>query len=1046
MRPDGRRSVARRLIATALCVSIGLVAAGAPAAAAAPSVTPAQTLIAAGNYVSVSWADIASPTGSDWIGLYPAGASDDPALRVRWSYTSGTVSGSLSFVVLPSDTPGSYQFRLFAANGLIRLAASVPVTITAPNVTVTTALTSVAADNYLTVSWSGANTPTGSDWIGIYPAAASDDVAYRVTWVYTGGATSGSVVETILPNVPPGAYEARMFYLNGVTRLGKSAPFTITAPSVSVSVAPTTFGPGATVSVTWTGHVFADGADWIGLYPSGAPDDTAHRISWRYTNGLPSATLPFTVPAGAPPPPYELRLYYRDGLLRLGSTGSVGVATNNPPAVTALPDRTVFQKDGLTDTVTFADPDPNEAFTVALDYGDGATEARALDQAHSFTIRHSYARVGIFTVSIRVTDRAGAVGSTSFHVKVTPKRVMVYVHGTTGSFAQDPGDPAKNDMPSLFGPLAARYGTVQFFRFYEDRGNQDPVARPRCLPNGRRSYPTIDPSAGLPLDSAGADPAPGICDSNDDIELNGVLLDDDVRALASQFDKVTLLSNSGGTRIVRSFLAYAAARAAANPTQFSTLSVVDQVVTLEGVQQGTYIAAAYNGLDPAARLDPRIAFARAVVVAIVTATVGHDPNRPTFEDVTPMSQNIVHTNRTVPIPNGIHYVNVYGNIRVSVSQSFGFFTLRTDTVEIGDVVMLPGEDDPTAVPTLGGARFLPAAAGRGRSSTEWDLAHDFSLDFDPSADASTFGSILAAPELHTNFGKQMHDICVRGGDGGSLHLDDALFRAISALDDGTAPDPTKLGFGIAPRVACVASLGTVSAAPARASAAAAVPRPELVFQDRRSRAVFTVQADASAPDAGHFTLAIPGRGVYSGVAARRARETERDRLHLNVEGQAQLRSGTPARLQAVRVRLEAELDTARHSAEVELHDGNYEFHLNARPASTAGLGPTIAAVESSLTANDPTRFYSLLSATVTGSYSAAAFATAWNDGAATGRITALTRGTVGSVQTTAQGFSYVAVPYTATRTTPSGATSSLAFRMILIDEGNAWKFMTTIRQ
>lgn len=83
---------------------------------------------------------------------------------------------------------------------------------------------------------------------------------------------------------------------------------------------------------------------------------------------------------------------------------------------------------------------------------------------------------------------------------------------------------------------------------------------------------------------------------------------------------------------------------------------------------------------------------------------------------------------------------------------------------------------------------------------------------------------------------------------------------------------------------------------------------------------------------------------------------------------------------------------------------------------------------------------------MTGSYSAAAFATAWNDGAATGRITALTRGTVGSVQTTAQGFSYVAVPYTATRTTPSGATSSLAFRMILIDEGNAWKFMTTIRQ
>ena len=184
-----------------------------------------------------------------------------------------------------------------------------------------------------------------------------------------------------------------------------------------------------------------------------------------------------------------------------------------------------------------------------------------------------------------------------------------------------------------------------------------------------------------------------------------MLLDDDVRALAAQFDKVTLLSNSGGTRIVRSFLAYAATRAAANPTQFSSLSVVDQVVTLEGVQQGTYIAAAYSGLDTAARLDSRAAFARAVVGAIVTAVVGHDPKRPTFEDVTPGSKNIVYSNQTVPIPNGIHYVNVYGNIRVNVSQSFGFFTLPTDLVEIGDVVMLPGDDDPTAVPTLGGARF-----------------------------------------------------------------------------------------------------------------------------------------------------------------------------------------------------------------------------------------------------------------------------------------------------------------------------------------------------
>ena len=268
------------------------------------------------------------------------------------------------------------------------------------------------------------------------------------------------MVETIRPK-GPGADEAGCSAR--LVRLGTGTPYTVTAPAVSVRVAPTTFGPGATVSVTWTGHVFADGADWIGLYPAGAPDDTAHRISWRYTNGLPSATLSFNVPAGAPPPPYELRLYWRNGLLRLGSTGAVGVATNSPPVVTALPDRTAFQKGGLTDTVTFVDPDPNETFTAAVDYGDGATETLSLSQAHTFAIRHSYTRVGTFTVAIRVTDRAGATGSTSSHVKVTPKRLMYYIHGTTGSFRQDPRDPAKNDMPSLFGQLAAHYGSFQLF-------------------------------------------------------------------------------------------------------------------------------------------------------------------------------------------------------------------------------------------------------------------------------------------------------------------------------------------------------------------------------------------------------------------------------------------------------------------------------------------------------------------------------------------------------------------------------------------------------
>src|SRR5262249_33731549 len=84
---------------------------------------------AAGGSVSATWSGIAAPTPTDWIGLYASGAGDGAFLAwlyVSCSQTPGAAraSGSCTLQVPGGVAPGVYQLRLFAANGVTRLATS----------------------------------------------------------------------------------------------------------------------------------------------------------------------------------------------------------------------------------------------------------------------------------------------------------------------------------------------------------------------------------------------------------------------------------------------------------------------------------------------------------------------------------------------------------------------------------------------------------------------------------------------------------------------------------------------------------------------------------------------------------------------------------------------------------------------------------------------------------------------------------------------------------------------------------------------------------
>lgn len=511
------------------------------------------------------------------------------------------------------------------------------------------------------------------------------------------------------------------------------------------------------------------------------------RVSY-YNNSPPTAVALFSwQPPGAPD--FEI--------VPTGRLFTQRSAANTAPLVILPGPQELFMHDGVSVSGSFADPDTGQTWTGSVDYPDSAGPIPLeLAEDHTFQLGHRFTSPGIYRVSVTITDSAGGVGTASLVLTIRPKRAMLYVHGTSGSFVQN---RLSNDFPSLFTRLFDRYGLVRFFEYREDRGNQNPDQT--CRPGAQRPIPPISPAAGLPLDPPTPDPAPGICDSNDDIELNGVVLDADVRALAAEFDRVTVMSNSGGGGIVRAFLAYSKA------ADTGALALLDEVVFMQGVQAGSYLTLVYDGLDTAIDANPSAATVRDALLDQVREQVGHDPTRPVFEDLRPRSAIIRYTNVSVPVPNEPHYVNVVSNIRLHVMQSFFLIPIQTDVVEVGDLAILVGENDPRQVPERGGARFLPSAAGRGQSSTQWELTRDFDVNVDPTVPGGVkflfqIADIMDAPEIHTNLGAKLNSICVRTGAGGVAHLDQALYDTIAAMDSGLTPATSRLGFGERPGVAC----------------------------------------------------------------------------------------------------------------------------------------------------------------------------------------------------------------------------------------------------
>ena len=117
---------------------------------------------------------------------------------------------------------------------------------------------------------------------------------------------------------------------------------------------------------------------------------------------------------------YNVSVTVGDGFEADSDTRPVTVA-NVAPSVRAGADATVNEGSAFAQTGSFADPGADAPWTGTVDYGDGSgVQPLTVNQTtKSYSLNHTYADNGIYTVTVTITDKDAATGSDTVQVTVT---------------------------------------------------------------------------------------------------------------------------------------------------------------------------------------------------------------------------------------------------------------------------------------------------------------------------------------------------------------------------------------------------------------------------------------------------------------------------------------------------------------------------------------------------------------------------------------------------------------------------------------------------
>jgi hypothetical protein len=337
-------------------------------------------------------------------------------------------------------------------------------------------------------------------------------------------------------------------------------------------------------------------------------------------------------------------------------------------------------------------------------------------------------------------------------------RRVVFVHGINEPCHFSAGEEKKQEAFIRNLDL----GSVESFCYQNDAayGNGERVCdHASPAPPDLNTTPLYDHRGGggsSPADNATA------CDGDGPLAYDATKLEDDLYrdwlkdsrdpALHGKPRATAILANSMGAAVTRGWLRIAQQR------RSPTLKMVTTVISLEGAQQGSQIAAAGRGLDTgtgpiAHQLLQKLA-----------EKVNFDFTRPGIQDLAPDSLWYRSVNTDEPVPH-LHYYNFYGDITVrphiTAGCIFGHCLVDhvLDSISLGDGVMAVGSPSPNARPTLGGARFMPYP--QAADQHEWALSQTFDLTVDDLFSiAEAISAITGSTVMHTNFGTRLKDVSI----------------------------------------------------------------------------------------------------------------------------------------------------------------------------------------------------------------------------------------------------------------------------------------------
>ena len=293
---------------------------------------------------------------TDWLGLFPDTADDHSF--VAWCYLNGSKTApatgvsSASVTCLSPAAPGRYQVRLFANNGITRLATSNTITVaTLPALTINDVSTTEGQTGTKTFVFTVSLSPASTLAVTVQYAtsngtatAGSDYTAASGTLTFAAGVTSQTISIPVIGDTvfePNETFAVTLSQATNATIADTEGLGTIVnddaSPGAAVALTPDPVTAGSTLTAT-VSSAPGNPTDWVGLYAETAPDNTY--VDWCYLNGtktapatgITNATLTcFTAPASGR---YQVRLFLNNTVTKVATSNTITVSG---PSVAVTP-------------------------------------------------------------------------------------------------------------------------------------------------------------------------------------------------------------------------------------------------------------------------------------------------------------------------------------------------------------------------------------------------------------------------------------------------------------------------------------------------------------------------------------------------------------------------------------------------------------------------------------------------------------------------------------------------------------------------------------